>query len=82
MNILRQRDAMNCGPACLAMVAEHYGLHPDRDQLWQLCDLSKEGVSLLGISKAAEEIGFKTCFSHFVSFTLCSNLDPIGTARW
>lgn len=51
---------MDCGPVCLAMIAEHYGLHPDRDRLRQLCDLGKEGVSLLGISKAAEEIGFKT----------------------
>ncbi|MBL6452885.1 MAG: hypothetical protein JNG44_04205 [Porphyromonas sp.] len=23
---------MDCGPACLAMVAKHYRLHPDCDQ--------------------------------------------------
>ncbi len=51
---------MDCGPACLAMVVEHYGWCPDRDRLRQLCDFGKEWVSLFGISKAAEEIGFKT----------------------
>ncbi len=59
-SFVKQRDAMDCGPACLTMVAEHYGWSPDRDWLRQLCDLGKDGVSLLGISKAAEDIGFKT----------------------
>lgn len=67
---------MNCGPACLAMVSEHYGLHPDRDQLRQLCDLNKEGVSLLGISKAAEEIGFKTVGGR-LSFETLANEAPL-----
>ena len=71
-----QRDAMDCGPVCLAMVSEHYGLHPDRDQLRQLCDLNKEGVSLLGISKAAEEIGFKTVGGR-LSFETLANEAPL-----
>ena len=25
MKIIRQRNAMDCGPSCLAMIAEHYG---------------------------------------------------------
>ena len=41
---------MDCGPACLAMVTEHYGLHPDRDLLRQLCDLSKGKELLLSKS--------------------------------
>ena len=76
MQFVRQQDAMDCGPACLAMVAEHYGLHPDRDQLRQLCDLSTEGVSLLGISKAAEEIGFKTVGGR-LSFETLANEAPL-----
>lgn len=67
---------MDCGPVCLAMVTEHYGLHPDRDQLRQLCDLNKEGVSLLGISKAAEEIGFKTVGGR-LSFETLANEAPL-----
>ena len=58
--ITRQRDAMDCGPSCLAMIAKHYGQQADKEQLRKICSLGKEGVSLLGISKAAENLGFKT----------------------
>ena len=57
---IKQRDAMDCGPSCLAMIARYYGLRPERDGLRRSCPLGKDGVSLLGISKAAETIGFKT----------------------
>ena len=50
--IKRQRDAMDCGPSCLAMIAKHYGQQADKEQLRKICSLGKEGVSLLGISKA------------------------------
>ena len=75
-SFVKQRDAMDCGPVCLAMVTEHYGLHPDRDLLRQLCNLGKGGVSLLGISKAAEEIGFKTVGGH-LSFETLANEAPL-----
>ena len=51
---------MDCGPSCLAMIAGHYGLRLERDDLRHSCSLGKEGVSLLAISKAAEKVGFKT----------------------
>ena len=73
---------MDCGPVCLAMVSEHYGLHPDRDQLRQLCDLNKEGVSLLGISKAAEEIGFKTVGGRLSFETLTSEAPLPCIVHW
>jgi len=57
---IRQRDAMECGPSCLAMIAEFYGRKPNRDQLRANCALGKAGASLLGISKAAEQLGFHT----------------------
>lgn len=57
---IKQRDAMDCGPSCLAMIARYYGLRPEREGLRRSCFLGKDGVSLLGISKAAETIGFKT----------------------
>ena len=55
-----QHDAMDCGPACVQMVARHYGRHYTLETLRQKCHISREGVSLLGISEAAESIGFKT----------------------
>ncbi|MFC2649679.1 cysteine peptidase family C39 domain-containing protein [Porphyromonas endodontalis] len=45
----QQRDAIDCGPSCLAMVAEHYGQKVNRNQLRECCALGKGGVSLLGI---------------------------------
>jgi ATP-binding cassette subfamily B protein len=55
-----QQDQMDCGPACLAMVAaahgKPYGLQYLRDHSF----LSREGVSLLGISEAAHKIGLQT----------------------
>jgi ABC transporter, ATP-binding protein len=56
---------MDCGPSCLAMIAEYYGRHLDRAQLRSLCSLGKEGVSLLGMSEAAETVGFRTACSRF-----------------
>ncbi|MEL7162445.1 MAG: cysteine peptidase family C39 domain-containing protein, partial [Bacteroidota bacterium] len=55
-----QLDAMDCGPACLQMVAKHYGKSVSMGQLRQYSAYSKKGVSLKGISVAAEQLGFKT----------------------
>lgn len=51
---------MDCGPTCLRMVAKHYGRTYSMDTLRQKSGINREGVSLLGISEAAEEIGFRT----------------------
>ena len=59
-----QLDAMDCGPTCLRMIAKYYGRHYTLESLRQRCHISREGVSLLGISSAAEEIGFKTIGVH------------------
>lgn len=58
--LVRQRDAKDCGPSCLAMIIKHYGRDFNIDSIRTVCSLNREGVSLLGISKAAETIGFKT----------------------
>ena len=58
--LTRQPDAMDCGPACLKMVAEYYGRHYSLDTLREETFIGREGVSLLGISRAAEKIGMRT----------------------
>jgi ATP-binding cassette, subfamily B, bacterial len=55
-----QHDAMDCGPACLQMVAKHYGKKYRIATLREKCYITRDGVSLLGISDAAEAIGFET----------------------
>lgn len=55
-----QLDAMDCGPTCLRMVARHYGRSYQLHELREKSYITREGVSLLGISDAAEAIGFRT----------------------
>jgi len=56
----KQLDAMDCGPTCLRMVARHYGKHFTLQTLREKSYLNREGVSMLGIAKGAEAIGFQT----------------------
>ena len=56
----KQLDAMDCGPTCLRMVARFHGKHFSLQTLREKSRLNKEGVSMLGIARAAEEIGFQT----------------------
>ncbi len=56
----QQRDAMDCGPACLKMITNHYGQSYPLPYLRDRCGITRRGVSLAGISEAAEEIGFRT----------------------
>ncbi len=55
-----QLDQMDCGPTCLRMIAKHYGGNYSLESLRGISSITREGVSLLGISEAAEKIGFKT----------------------
>jgi ATP-binding cassette subfamily B protein len=56
---LRQPDAMDCGATCLAMVSKHYGKTYTIAKLREMCSATRGGVSLLGISDAAEKLGFR-----------------------
>lgn len=55
-----QLDSMDCGPACLKMIAKYYGKTYSLENLRERCFITREGVSLLGISDAAESIGMRT----------------------
>ncbi len=56
----RQLDAMDCGPTCLRMIADHYGRKYTLQYLREHSYLDREGVSLRGIIEAAETIGMST----------------------
>ncbi len=56
----QQLDAMDCGPTCLRMIAKHYGHTYSLQTLREKSFITREGVSMLGISDAAENIGFRT----------------------
>ncbi len=57
--IFRQHDRMDCGPSCLRMIASYFGREFDLPFLRNKCSITKQGVSLLGISEAADAIGLR-----------------------
>ncbi|MFD2872296.1 peptidase domain-containing ABC transporter [Mucilaginibacter ximonensis] len=56
----KQLNAMDCGPTCLRMIAKHYGKHYNASTLRSRAGFNRGGVSMLGISETAEQIGFRT----------------------
>lgn len=55
-----QTDDMDCGSTSLRIIAKYYGKEYSAEMLRRNCHITRNGVSMLGISEAAEHIGFKT----------------------
>jgi ATP-binding cassette subfamily B protein len=56
----KQLDTMDCGPSCIRMIARFYGKFHSLQSLRSKSFVTNTGVSMLGISDAAESIGFRT----------------------
>lgn len=63
-HFIKQHDAMQCGIACLAMICRYYGKNYSLATLSEICHATNEGVSLLGISDAAEQLGMHTIIGY------------------
>lgn len=79
MQFFRQKDSMQCGVACLAMICSIYGKKTTISKISQKCHTSINGVSLKGISDAASEIGLncipvKTTIENIVKYDSCALL--------
>lgn len=57
---VKQLDAMDCGPACLKMIAGYHKKNFSLEYLRKRCFITREGVSFLGLSEAADSLGFRT----------------------
>ncbi len=57
--IVHQHDANDCGPACLAMVAAHYGTRQSIAQLREKAGTDRQGTNLAGLIQTAQEVGFQ-----------------------
>ncbi len=53
----KQHDETDCGAACLRMIARYHGRYYSLEHLRELTFVDRQGVSLMGISDAAEAIG-------------------------
>lgn len=58
MKFVRQRDSMQCGASCLKMICDEYKGSYSYEELSELCSVTSEGVSMLGIYQVAKQIGF------------------------
>ena len=56
---VRQLDAADCGVACLAAVHRLFGGYVPLEQLREVSGTSQRGTSLLGLRRAARELGFE-----------------------
>lgn len=57
VKLVRQRDAMQCGVACLCMVGNYWCINCSIASLESVCHATTEGVSLKGIMDGANSIG-------------------------
>ncbi|MCB0750531.1 MAG: peptidase domain-containing ABC transporter [Ignavibacteriae bacterium] len=56
----RQIERMDCGAACIRMIAKYYGKEISLTSIKNRCSLEQKGLSLLSLSSAAESFGLKT----------------------
>ena len=56
--LIKQHDMRDCGAACLASVAGHYGLQLPIAKIRQLCHTDKRGTNALGLIQGLEQMGF------------------------
>jgi len=78
----KQFDSMDCGPACLQMVAHYYGRFYRLETLREYSHITRQGVSLLDITHAAESIAL-SCHSFKCGWTeLCNQISFPCIVHW
>lgn len=55
-----QTESKDCGPTCLKIIAKYYGKIISLQHIRILTETQRDWSSLLGLSSAAEQIGFRT----------------------
>lgn len=78
----RQLDSMDCGSTCLRIVSKYYGKFYSAATMRERCVTTREGVSLLGISDAAESIGFRTISVKLTFRQLCDEVPLPCIVHW
>ena len=54
-----QQSSSDCGVACLAMISQYWGKRFTVNYLRRLAGIGRTGISLKGLTKAAENIGYQ-----------------------
>lgn len=79
-----QVESMDCGLACLRMLAQYYGRSYPLSVLRERCNIHKTGMSIKSLSEAAEFLGLKTfvakiplCYEESLKNSLSLNEAPL-----
>lgn len=56
----KQPDINDCGPTCIKIISKFYGKDISVQKIRNLAESTRAGSNLLGLSNAAESLGFKT----------------------
>jgi ATP-binding cassette subfamily B protein len=68
-----QNRDFTCGPACLRMVLEYFGVLQDEVSLTMLCGTTLAGTGLVEIAEAARRLGFKAEWKRNAKFSDLTN---------
>ena len=82
LRFTRQFDQMDCGPACIRMVAYHYGKDYPLSYLRTLSHLTREGVSVAGIRDALNQIGADSASFEMTLEQLCEKCPLPAILHW
>lgn len=58
--VLLQMNAVECGAACLAMILTYHGHQTNVSQVCERCGTGRDGISALGLVRAANAYGLRT----------------------
>ncbi|GAA3977561.1 peptidase domain-containing ABC transporter [Pedobacter ginsengiterrae] len=78
----KQPDAKDCGPTCLRIIAKHYNKSIPLQHLRTLSETTRAGSGLLGLSNAAETLGFRTLGVKIDFNTLVADAPLPCIAHW
>ena len=81
MKVVRQRDSMQCGVACLAMISHQYGKKISLSEASLYCHAKATGVSLKSIYDGAKAIGLDSRAS-CISVNELSHSDKPCILHW
>ena len=73
---------MDCGPACLCMIAQYYGKTFTLKYFRDRCHITREGVSLYSLSEAAEKAGLHTLCARITEHQLADEMPLPCILHW
>lgn len=82
MKFTRQFDRMDCGPACVRMIASHFGRNFPLSYLRSLSQLTREGVSVAGIRHALSDIGIESASFEMTTEQLVTDCPKPAILYW